>query len=57
MLVFNNKCGGGGSGSYGDFDTTSDRILTTSIAYSTSYEFSVIVDYDGNVLVSDFDMN
>ena len=52
MLVFNRSCGSGGL-NVEDFETLSDYILT-GIAYSTNYELSVLIDEDGNVLVTDF---
>lgn len=52
MLVFNNKCGGGSSGK--DLDDNEDRILT-GVAYSTNYEQSVLIDFNGNVLIKNFD--
>lgn len=56
VLVFNNKCvgGGGGATELKELDDNEDRILT-GLGYSTSYERSVLVDFNGNVLIKNFD--
>ena len=56
MLIFNTKCvgGGGGSTELKDLDDNEDRILT-GLSYSTSYEQSVLVDFEGNILIKNFD--